>query len=197
MKIAALDIETLDLDKNTAMVSDIGVILYDTLTESEEFFGLRPNLLEQLLLGRTASKETLEFHIKVFGNKTAFTEHIMHSSIYKKVSVLDSHTILKNAFCSVEAIWINGLSFDPAILESLYKLVDRRLPWNYKKEIDVRTINNLVNPALRQIIKTKSSISFEKDESKIVAHDAISDARWNLVVAQEFYGNLKSLDYKN
>lgn len=190
MKIASLDIETLDLDKNTAMVSDIGVVVYDTITKSEEFLGLRPNLLEQLLLGRTYSKATVDFHINVFGSFTDLLEHLMHSETYKTVSILESHTALGKILSPVEAIWINGLSFDPAILESLYKLVGKRLPWNYKKEIDVRTINNLVNPALRQVFQNKSAISFEKDDSKIVAHDAIADARWNLVVAQEFYDNL-------
>ena len=70
-------------------------------------------------------------------------------------------------------MWVNGLSFDPVILKTLFSSVGLDLPWPFYKEGDIRTINNYVLPT--------------KVQNKPKTHDALSDAAWNMSVLNAFF----------
>jgi hypothetical protein len=178
MIIAALDIETLDT-AHTAHVFEISAVtaVIDVgLFIEQSSIKLAPNYLEQLFLGRTKSKDTLEFHRKIRGNDEFESNLLSLNSNdtydYTSVSLVITFELLRDFLKDVEEIWINGLSFDSPILHSLAKDSGCSMPlWDFRKERDVRTVRN-TNPALHKLTKNTQ-----------VLHSAYEDALWNLSVA--------------
>jgi hypothetical protein len=183
MKIAALDIETLDLNKTTALIFDIGIVVITDFElpslRSIKEVGIRPALAEQLALGRTVSQDTVAFHTKNYGGVEAFTEHLTGHNSYERMSVKSSIDLIQRTLKDVDELWINGLSFDPVLVESLALQVDMKLPWDFRKETDVRSI--------------RAQVPFPELEKRKAAHDAIKDAHWNLEIATAFKDWLASI----
>lgn len=189
MKQAFLDSETLGLNRLTSIVTDIGVIVYDSETGQEERIGIRPDITEQLLLGKQCERDTVKFHEKHFpGGYEAFLKHLQGSDTYKNMRIAETHKLLKSTFDSVEEIWINGLSFDPIVLESMFSLVGLKLPYYYRKEVDVRTIYRRVLPRLRNMLKADE---VKHPPSK---HDALEDAAWNLLIFKEYQQHMQHIE---
>jgi hypothetical protein len=139
--IAGLDIETLDLSPS-AVVMDIGVVIYDLEKQVEVCAtNLTPSISEQVIVGRTVSKDTINFHVRNY-HKT-LDSLVAHTSSFRPTiaSVFNS---MEELLSPVSEIWINGLSFDPVVLRSLFtsRGIDR-LPWSYSKEVDVRSFRTL------------------------------------------------------
>jgi hypothetical protein len=189
MSIAVLDSETLGLNRNNSIVTDIGVIIFDPETEQETRIGIRPNITEQLLLGQKCYRETVKFHEQhIPGGYEGLLAHLHASDVYEDMRIRDAHKRLKAELDKVDEIWINGLSFDPVVLENLFALVDLKLPYFYRKEVDVRSIYYRVLPGLRKMLKVEPE---ERAEPK---HDALADAAWNLSVYKEFKSYMARLE---
>lgn len=177
--IATLDIESLDTDP-TSMITEIGVVVYDTETKEEQTFGIRPNLVEQMLLHRSITPNTIVFHERIHGSRENLIKYLSdESDVYKTMSIASCHKVLKDTLATADELWINGLSFDPVLLKNLFKQVGKDLPYFFRKEIDVRSINERVLPHLRAFFEEETPIR------KAAAHDAIADAKWNMSVALE------------
>ena len=183
MKIAALDIETLDLNKTTALIFDIGIVVVTDFElpslRSIVEFGIRPAISEQLALGRTVGKDTVDFHTKNYGGVEAFAEHLRGHRSYEHMGVKKSIDLIQDVLHDVDEVWINGLSFDPVLIESLALQIDAKMPWHFRKEVDVRSI--------------RAQVPFPELEKRDRAHDALKDAHWNLEVATAFKAWLASL----
>lgn len=67
-----------------------------------------------------------------------------------------------------QLFWCNGLSFDPVILKSSYAALDKKVPWGYYEECDLRTIFTFMGA--REGFK-------QKREDSGTYHDAMEDAK--------------------
>lgn len=170
MIVATLDCETLSLDYN-AIIFEIAVFVKDFETGKLKELAIRPNILEQIYYGRTSSIETLNFHKKFRGEK--FLHFLQTSNVYRTFSIAECHKKMSEFLKDCDSMWVNGLSFDPVVLKTLFASVGLDLPWAYYKEGDIRTLNNYVLPT-----KTKNKPS---------SHDALSDAIWNMSVLSDFF----------
>lgn len=189
MSIAVLDSETLGLNRNNSIVTDIGVIIFDPETGQENRIGIRPNITEQLLLGHQCYKDTVEFHEKhVPGGYEGLLAHLRASDVYEDMRIRDVHKRLKAEFDKVDEIWINGLSFDPVVLENLFALVGLKLPYFYRKEVDVRSLYYRVLPRFRTMLKIENPNRIEPK------HDALTDAAWNLSIYKEFQSHFARIE---
>jgi hypothetical protein len=191
--IAGLDIETLDLSPS-AVVMDIGVVIYDLEKQVEVCAtNLTPSISEQVIVGRTVSKDTINFHVRNY-HKT-LDSLIAHASSFRP-TVASVFNSMEELLSPVSEIWINGLSFDPVVLRSLFtsRGIDR-LPWSYRKEVDVRSFRTLFK-------KYGLSLGGGEDggdgdgegvEQHRAVHEAIADARWNLEIARSVHTTFRDV----
>lgn len=178
-KLVALDIETLDLDRATALVFEIGIsvlTLDDTMLPIGEVKTFEHNLglVEQIAYGRTISPNTVAWHIKQHGgNRAEFEDRLArggNSSIQSAYEFCNTH--LEGA----DEIWINGLSFDPVVLHYLFAHIGKEPPWHFRKENDVRTIRR----ALPFLGEAEAPGNGKK------RHFAGTDAEWNIEIAYAY-----------
>lgn len=189
--IAGLDIETLDLSPS-AVVMDIGVVIYDLEKQVEVCAtNLTPSITEQVIVGRTVSKDTINFHVRNY-HKTldSLIDHASNPpNKGHRPTVASVFNSMEELLSPVSEIWINGLSFDPVVLRSLFtsRGIDR-LPWNYRKEVDVRSFRTLFK-------KHGLSLDDGEDEGSEprAAHEAIADARWNLEIARSVHTTFRDV----
>lgn len=174
------DIETLDT-KNSAVVVSIGLVKfnldeddnYDTLEDEERSFYAVLDLDEQINThGRTASAGTVTFWIgqdkqaqHVFKEKREAVEVVL-KAITKWVGRNNSN------------LWGNGNVFDNVILRSLYADYDLPFPFRYWEDLDLRTLKYL-------------SGSPKLNIPKGVAHNALDDAKYEVLCAQEYFRGLR------
>ncbi len=182
MKLAALDIETLGLGTRSH-VTDIGLVLayMDTDFKLNYQNGLRIRLdqKEQSSLSRYSNDATLKFQYKTHGEK-AFKKHLDSPKDYTIMKSADAFNAIRSACEDAEEIWINGLSFDTAILNTLREETNCEKPlWFFRKERDVRTV------------RETNSFVFEHTKT-LATHDAYLDAKWNIKVARSYHRWTKS-----
>ena len=181
MKIAALDSETLGLAPES-IVYQIGVVLLDTETSETSQHGFYINLVEQIFNGRTIDPKTISFHKNRLLNLEQFAAEIEPSERYIETSIANAYAKIKPLLDNVDQIWINGLSFDPVLMDNLFAAIGKGRPWFFRKEIDVRTINEHVLPVFAVQEKKGKSL-----------HDALSDAEWNITVAKKFHKHMQEV----
>ena len=185
--IAGLDIETLDLSPS-AVVMDIGIVIYDLEKQVEVCAtNLTPSISEQVIVGRTVSKDTVNFHVRNY-HKT-LDSLVAHASSYRPTVASVFHS-MEELLSPVSEIWINGLSFDPVVLRSLFtsRGIDR-LPWNYRKEVDVRSFRTLFK---RYGLGDDGGDGGDDGKHRAV-HEAIADARWNLEIARSVHTTFRDV----
>lgn len=191
--IAGLDIETLDLSPS-AVVMDIGVVIYDLEKQVEVYAkNLTPSISEQVIVGRTVSKDTVNFHVRNY-HKT-LDSLVSHASSFRP-TVASVFNSMEELLSPVSEIWINGLSFDPVVLRSLFtsRGIDR-LPWSYSKEVDVRSFRTLFKKyGLSLGGGNGDDGGDDGDDGKHRAvHEAIADARWNLEIARSVHTTFRDV----
>lgn len=131
-----LDLETLSTEPN-AVILTIGAIKFDpyTLSDSKEDFYLRINVDEQVALGRHISDSTIEW----WGTQPKDVREEALSDANR--ATLEEFTSQLNKFLvGAGDIWCQGPVFDITILESLYKQLQKPIPWHYWQIRDSRTL---------------------------------------------------------
>lgn len=193
MKLAGLDIETLDLERTTAVVFEIGVALVDFDEETEKLNYknetlLAPDLSQQIAYGRTISPKTVAWHVEQHkGNREELASRLrIAGDACYRADIKIIHAKLGKLLGDADEIWINGLSFDPVVLHYLFAHEGLESPWDFRKEKDVRTIR----PAL-------DIIGFQCPPIEGKRHCAVPDAKWNLELAKGYHQhvlrNLKTI----
>lgn len=191
--IAGLDIETLDLSPS-AVVMDIGVVIYDLEKQVEVCAtNLTPSISEQVIVGRTVSKDTINFHVRNY-HKT-LDSLVAHTSSFRP-TVASVFNSMEELLSPVSEIWINGLSFDPVVLRSLFtsRGIDR-LPWSYRKEVDVRSFRTLFKKYGLSLGDGEDGGDGDGEgvEQHRAVHEAIADARWNLEIARSVHTTFRDV----
>lgn len=192
-KIASLDIESCST-KQRAHIFEVGIVLanftpngiyYDPEDDDDEDhpasmlirdrIGFTFDCIEQMLLGRIVDASTMKFHQTHRGD--AARTMLMGSEQYPMRKLHEGFDLIRETLADVDQIWINGLSFDPALLRSLQEECEYPHDlWDFRKECDVRTI------------RTTNELMYEltHDSRKKSVHQALKDAEWNLGVANKY-----------
>lgn len=165
---AVLDIETLDISTTDSVITEVAFIVVkdgERLIQEVTY----PSIVEQIFLGRTISKETIDFHLKNGYDK-----------IYDPSHQITLDSFIKNLtykLKDVEAVWINGMDFDLGNLNKLRQQVGIDKPlWNFRATRDYRTIR--VELGVR---------ATEEEKQQHRLHTAMGDCEIMLYGVNRFY----------
>ena len=131
-----LDLETMGKKSNAALVS-IGAVAFNLESgETGEEFYNRIDLQSSLMAGLKVHGETIYWWL--LQNETARQEVAKGGDSLS--SVLKKFSTFMSQFDNGVQIWGNGVRFDVGLLEDAYEVVNIGVPWNFRKERDVRTL---------------------------------------------------------
>lgn len=139
-----LDIETLG-KKPGCVILAIGAIAFDPLADTLPdrnnggfVFYQNLSVLDQLLLGLTIDRETLDWWQT---QSAAAVEALTTDKITLQGGLFRLVTWLGNLPGKTKGkIWAKSPDFDCAILEEAARLIGVNLPWDFRDKADVRTI---------------------------------------------------------
>lgn len=160
-----IDIETLGRKPGCVILS-IGAVKFDRLTgELGEEFYEQLSLSDQQANGLHIDIETVKWWM---GQSSEAQEVAFNGSAH-----LPSALSRLKSFCGDSPVWGNGATFDISILEAAWSVT----PYNgelfaYNQARDVRTVVDLG----RMI-----GADFKSTSKPELAHDALSDAKWQAV----------------
>jgi hypothetical protein len=169
-----IDIETLGRKPGFIILS-VALVEFDIKTGTVlKSLQRNFNLVESLSQGFKIEADTLKWWSKQ--NKELFLEMI--SIPPQKVEDVLDEIIFFIKDGSPAFVWANSPSFDLSMLESYFDKYNKKTPWNYTHEMDLRTISNL-NPMIRKNLKK---------ENKDVLHDPFEDCKIQIdTLKQIFY----------
>ena len=169
-----VDCETLDTAPSAVILS-IGVVLFDPKSDVlGDYITIKPDIDEQIKLGRTTSEDTLAWWEKqtteakeeAFGDSDRFPFHDCMKAL---------HTFCWNK----SAVWSHGAAFDVVLLEDAFRMANMHAPWHFANVRDTRTLFAL----------TKVSL---KNDGYVTTHKAEEDALRQAVCVQKAYQILKN-----
>lgn len=152
-----VDIETLGNVSNS-IIASIGAVKFNLVTgETVDSFHRLIDLDSCISLGMVCSGFTIKWWLQ---QPQAARDYLCNG---ESVSIQDALNDFSE-FCDGDYdIWGNSPRFDLGILHNAYKLIGKPIPWNFRNELDVRTIVAF-NPNIKSNWKTVG-----------VAHNAIDD----------------------
>lgn len=177
-KDVMLDLETLGTRENAVVVS-MGAVLFN-LEDQDAFDDLDNNrcfyavldLRDQSAKGRTINTDTVAWWMQ---------QGPLAREVFTVPGVDVRQVLAKFAdFCrGREAIWGNGNMFDNAITRSLYATYGVPYPVNFRNDLDLRTLKRL-----------SGTTSYVVPSG--IAHNALDDAKVQVLQAQAFYRSLRT-----
>ncbi|RLD00687.1 MAG: hypothetical protein DRI46_06755 [Chloroflexi bacterium] len=179
MENVMLDLETLDI-KSSAVVVAIGAVIFDPYAEEQNWKDVvkLPNfysvleLDEQIAAGRTVTGDTVRWWMKQGAQARRVFQDKMES--VEPAMIAMENWVRKFTHRSNAKIWGNGSSFDCVILESLFHTYERKFVGEYWNFRDLRTLKeDAGSPRL-------------EFETTAVAHNALDDARVQVMAAQTY-----------
>jgi len=173
MKEASIDLETLGTDSDCVILS-IGVQLFDFTTGNlgDTFY---VKLDKELQFNRTQTIGTIEWWATQ--DKAVYQE-----AISGKLALSGALELLTNWLPKGVVAWGNGATFDVSILEHAYKSLGMKIPWQFWKVNDMRTLMRLAKDLSGF---DKSSYTFIGD-----AHNALDDATHQAMLMTEAYNSI-------
>lgn len=166
-----VDLETMAVTPN-AVVLTLGAVHFNPYGNGyADKLYLRFDLDDQDKLGREIDPNTLDWWSKQDPKvmEEAFSPD-------NRVPVREAMDQFHKFAWGCDAFWAHGSLFDIAILENLYRQIEKPVPWQYWQIRDTRTIFDLGwNPDMPQASK----------------HDALQDAIRQSVGVQNIYAKLK------
>ena len=174
MQHAMIDLETLDTSPSCTILS-LGAVKFDPQSDTEPHSELyfRINIDEQSALGRTVSDDTIKWWAQQDPKvqEEAFNEE-------GRVSVNTVVEQLTKWIHNTDVIWGHGYGFDITILENLYRMMERPIPWQFWQVRDSRTLfSALKNGDPRKSMQTD-------------LHNALADAYFQAKSVQVAYKEL-------
>lgn len=170
-----LDIETLALETK-AVVFQIGVVVFDLKGDMPVKIRYDIDVLPQIMAGRIVDPETQKWWMTQDRNSWLQIDTI---SCIRAINEMND-VFEEN---KVQFVWANSPSFDCTILRSLAKDFQCNLAWDFRSEMDVRTL------------KTMNSIArLPAADPMETTHDALKDSidqvrkvvfYWNNIIGAE------------
>lgn len=172
-----LDLETLALDTR-AIVFQIGVVVFDLKGEMPIKMRFDIDILPQIMAGRVFDNETQKWWMS---QERSSWHRMPHDVVTVSRAIQDINALFEEG--KIQHVWANSPSFDCNILRSLAKDFQCNLAWDFRSEMDVRTL------------KTMNSIArLEPAEPFATTHDALKDCidqvnkvvfYWNNIIGAE------------
>lgn len=175
---STIDLETLGTCPN-AVILTLGAVRFNPKTEElyDELY-LRFDVDSQLDLGRKVDEKTMEWWGKQ--DKDVMWEALDPEGRLDLNYCLDQ---LNKFLVGSSKIWVHGCGFDSVLLESLYRMLQRPIPWQYWQIQDSRTLFNLMEEDPRKLFQTQlhNALQDSINQSKAIIHTinklGISNAR--------------------
>lgn len=169
-----IDLETLDTTPDCVILS-IGAVRFDPKGIGvAEKFSVKPNVDEQLELGRTVSEDTLTWWASQ--SKQAQEEALGDEG---RISFKDALDQLYKFCWNKKAVWSNGAAFDVVAVESCWRQLGVRIPWPFYTVRDTRTLYDIAGVSLK-----------DKKYGTNTTHRAVEDAEHQAIVLQDAYRKL-------
>jgi hypothetical protein len=145
-----IDIETLDVFP-TATVLSLGAVKFNPFDNSEPYSELYIKILvdDQDRLGRTTSDSTIDWWSK---QDPAVMEEAFDQT--GAVTVEEALTQLNKWVVGIDEIWGHGYGFDVTILENMYRMLGKPIPWQFWQISDSRTITKRMSKDPRKDMQT-------------------------------------------
>lgn len=183
----SFDIETLDVCAS-AVVLSIGAALFN-LDEQDTYDDIRNygarcfyasiEMQTQIDRKRTISADTIAWWM----SQSQEAKQVFSESKYQVPQAL----VDLQAFCAGTSFaWGNGNMFDNVIIRSLFNSFDMDYPYHYVRDMDLRTLKVAAG-------SPKISVA----SSSMTKHNALDDAVFQAVLAQQFQHAIKSRGVSN
>jgi predicted NAD-dependent protein-ADP-ribosyltransferase YbiA (DUF1768 family) len=171
-----IDLETLDVFP-TATVLSLGAVKFDPKTDAEPHSELyfKISIDDQDRLGRSVSDSTIEWWSKQ--DPKIMEEAFDQSNPDEVMTVEEALTRLNRWLVGVDSIWGHGYGFDLTILENMYRMIGKPIPWQFWQIKDSRTLFSLLSEDPRKSMQTN-------------LHNALADAYYQAKAVQIAYDKL-------
>jgi hypothetical protein len=169
-----IDLETLDVFP-TATVLSLGAVKFDPTSDADPYSELYLKILvdDQDRLGRTTSDSTIEWWGK---QDPAIMEEAFDQT--GAVTVEEALSQLNRWVVGVDELWGHGYGFDITILENMYRMVGKPIPWQFWQISDARTITKRMPKDPRKDMQTN-------------LHNALADAYFQAKSVQIIFKHFK------
>jgi len=184
-----LDIETLGTGIHSLVVS-IGAVRFrldstddlDTIRDDARSFYAVLDTEDQRYRGRVDDPDTLAWWTK----QSDEARQVLTDPSEDTAGALERFS----EFCrGVKRIWGNGNTFDNAIIRDLYKTYEQDYPVDFWADLDMRTLKYLWNKLTNWRSKNEPKIRIGEH------HNALDDARSQVLQIQQMYRELKGTKY--
>jgi hypothetical protein len=186
-----LDIETLGQGAN-AVITSIAAIAFDITTgQTGKTFHTHVDVDSCVRAGLDMEVETIKWWFK---QSDAARNHFLEGQ-KRAVSLVEALSAFRTfmSYLSVtEApieeliVWGRGPRFDHAILTTAYTLLNVPLPWNFRNEMCVRTMEWL-RPGIKEFTP---KVDTGHGSDGMGSHDAIKDAYYQIAYVSGIFQNL-------
>lgn len=142
-----IDLETMATEPG-AVVLSIGACFFDIETgEINDTFYMCLDIGEQKVDGRIVDPATLAW----WDRQSKDARRVFTEDKFPVSHVLDEFTnyVLRTGSMSKIHPWGNGSSFDISIMESLYRMYGKKLPWQFWNVTDLRTFRRFVADGIK------------------------------------------------
>lgn len=167
-----LDLETLATSPDSVILT-CGAVKFDPFSDIDPSspFYVRISVDDQTAMGRTINDDTVKWWSKQpqGAQDEAFGDE-------GRVSPDEFTKQLNTYIVGAKNIWAQGTTFDISILENLYRMLGKPIPWSYWQIRDSRTLFDLGDDSIKK--------------NNSLAHNALSDAYHQAKSVQTIYKNL-------
>lgn len=173
-----VDIETMGNKSNSAIVS-IGAVEFNIATgETGREFYVNVSLQSCIDMGLTINADTIMWWMRQDDDarKALMCDTIDISS------ALHEFTVFVNDCGNKSEIWGNSNRFDLGILEDAYTKNFTKVPWDFRKERDVRTLVSF-RPVIKDMTKPIG-----------IAHNAVHDCYFQIRYCSDIYKNINNIE---
>ena len=168
-----VDLETFDTASTAAIIS-IGAVVFDPETNHIEERTYHANVeWESALSYGTFSESTIDFWSNQ--SEDAVSALFSPEQIGLKEALEGFDKYVKSWKNKPKRIWANSPAFDVAILRHAFSKFDMKFPYVFWKEMDVRTIKNLLP---KEVLPEREG----------VLHNAVDDCKHQCKIVQIIHG---------
>lgn len=178
---AMLDLETLG-DESKSVIVSIGAVEFDIATgKTGRMFYRRVDIDSCLQAGLKVSGSTIRFWM---GQSDIAREEIRKGG--ENLSIVLHHFRLWMQELGFENIqlWSRGQRFDIGLLEDAYKAHFSDVPWNFRGERDVRTLEGLRPEIYKAAVRTNN------------AHLPLDDCMFQIGYCSQIWQNINGIAQK-
>ena len=166
-----IDLETLSTNPD-AVILTVGGVKFDPYTQMKPYDELyfRVDVDSQTAMGRDVMQETMDWWAQ---QPKEISEEALGDE--NRISLEDALNTINKFSVGVDVFWCQGPLFDYAILQDLYRQLERPVPWQYWQIRDSRTLFSLVP---------------KQNDKRVGLHNALQDCIFQAKKVQKVFRQL-------